>query len=245
MHYQLARGSIVLTLTLILNLCLALSQAYAHGKAEPLVPTAASLQRDMVFPNTADYLVLTADLHTHTVFSDGHVWPNVRVEEGLRDGLDILAITEHLEWQPHRADLPNPDRNRAYAIAREAATDEPILVVPGVEITRELPTGHINAIFVEDANPLVQLDAGADDEAGMAARLDALPDWGSEREVNEYYVRTGLWAADAAVSAANGQGAFLFWNHPSWSEQAPDGPKQVFLEEKMHTAGLGLLKQKK
>lgn len=227
MHYQIARGIIGLTLTLTLITCLVLSQAHAHGKAKPLVPTPASLKRDMVFPNTADYLVLTADLHTHSVFSDGHVWPNVRVEEGLRDGLDILAITEHLEWQPHRADLPNPDRNRAYAIAREAATDEPILVVPGVEITRELPTGHINAIFVENANPLVQVDAGADDAAGMAAGLDALPDWGSEREVIEYYVRTGLWAADAAASAANAQGAFLFWNHPSWSEQAPDGKPPV------------------
>ena len=206
MHYQIARGIIGLTLTL--SICLVLSQAHAHGKAEPLVPTPASLQRDMVFPNTADYRVLTADLHTHTVFSDGHVWPNVRVAEGLRDGLDILAITEHLEWQPHRADLPNPDRNRAYAIAQEAATDEPILVVPGVEITRELPTGHINAIFVEDANSLVQLDAGADDAAEMAARLDALPDWGSERDVIEYYVRTGLWAADAAVSAANARVRF-------------------------------------
>ena len=66
MHYQIARGIIGLTLTL--SICLVLSQAHAHGKAEPLVPKPASLQRGMVFPNTADYRVLTADLHTHRVF---------------------------------------------------------------------------------------------------------------------------------------------------------------------------------
>lgn len=32
------------------------------------------------------------DLHTHSVFSDGQVWPSIRVEEGVRDGLDALAI---------------------------------------------------------------------------------------------------------------------------------------------------------
>ena len=54
------------------------------------------------------------DLHTHSVFSDGHVWATIRVSEALRDGLDGLAITEHLEFQPHLADIPHPDRNRAY-----------------------------------------------------------------------------------------------------------------------------------
>jgi hypothetical protein len=38
----------------------------------------------------------------------------IRVEEALRDGLDGIAITEHLEWQPHLKDIPHPDRNRAY-----------------------------------------------------------------------------------------------------------------------------------
>ena len=52
--------------------------------------------RVIVFPDTKDYKTIVADLHTHSVFSDGHVWPNIRVEEALRDGLDALAITEHL-----------------------------------------------------------------------------------------------------------------------------------------------------
>ena len=76
--------------------------------------------RKISFPNTKEYLVIVSDLHTHSVFSDGHVWPNIRVEEALRDGLDVLAITEHLEYQPHIEFLPNKDRNDAYEEAKLA-----------------------------------------------------------------------------------------------------------------------------
>ena len=84
--------------------------------------------RAIEFPDTADYQTLTVDLHTHSVFSDGHVWPKIRVEEALRDQLDALAITEHLEYQPHRADILHPDRNRAYDIAADAAKNSDLIV---------------------------------------------------------------------------------------------------------------------
>ena len=48
--------------------------------------------RAIEFPDVEGYLTLTADLHQHTVFSDGYVWPRIRVEEGLRDSLDVMAI---------------------------------------------------------------------------------------------------------------------------------------------------------
>ncbi len=91
----------------------------------------------------------------HTVFSDGSVWPNIRVQEALRDGLDAIATTEHLEYQPHRDDIPHPDRNRAWEIASGHAEGEPLLVINGSEITRGMPPGHANAIFVEDTNRLL------------------------------------------------------------------------------------------
>ena len=53
--------------------------------------------------------IVSADLHIHTTFSDGSVWPNIRVEETLKEGLNLISITDHLEYQPHRKDLPNPD----------------------------------------------------------------------------------------------------------------------------------------
>ena len=108
----------------------------------------------MVFPDIPGYQSLLCDLHTHSVFSDGSVWPDIRVREALKDGLDVLSLTEHLEYQPHADDIPHPDRNRSYELAREMAAEE-LLIVHGSEVTRGMPPGHLNAIFITDANRLL------------------------------------------------------------------------------------------
>ncbi len=119
---------------------------------------AAAQQRAIIFPDTPDYMTLVCDLHMHTVFSDGNVWPTIRVEEAMRDGIDCIAVTEHLEYQPHESDIPHPDRNRAYEVATDRAENSDLIVLNGSEITRDLPPGHSNAIFVKDANALLQDD---------------------------------------------------------------------------------------
>ena len=137
------------------------------------------------FPDTDQFLSLTCDLHMHSVFSDGAVWPDIRVREAQRDGLDCIAITEHLEYQPHKADIPHPDRNRAYDIALQVAGQSGLIVIPGSEITRALPHGHANSIFISDANPLVVDDAN--DAYAEAHRQGGFtfmnhPNWGSQRK---------------------------------------------------------------
>jgi len=107
------------------------------------------------YPDIEGYVTLKADLHIHTVFSDGNVWPTIRVQEALRENLDAISLTEHLEYQPHKADIPHPDRNRAYHLAMEEAKDHELLIVPGSEITRSEPVGHSNAVFIQDANLLM------------------------------------------------------------------------------------------
>jgi len=141
----------------------------------------------LTFPDVPGYRTLLCDLHTHTVFSDGIVWPSVRVEEARREGLHAVAITDHLEYQPHSADIPHPDRNRAHLIAQRAASEDGVLVIRGAEITRDMPPGHVNAVFLHDANALL---------------LD-----------------TPL----AVLREARRQDAFVFWNHPAWCGQQPDG----------------------
>ncbi|RYE76781.1 MAG: PHP domain-containing protein, partial [Myxococcales bacterium] len=87
---------------------------------------AIAAARKIAFPKLADgRSVLAVDLHTHSVFSDGMVWPDVRVEEAKRDGLFALAVSEHLEYQPKIADIPHPDRNRSYQLASKAAEVKP------------------------------------------------------------------------------------------------------------------------
>lgn len=115
--------------------------------------------RAISFPDIPGYKTLKVDLHQHTVFSDGDVWPTIRVEEALKDNLDAISLTEHLEYQPHKADIPHPDRNRAYELALKSAKDKNLIVINGSEITRKMPPGHSNAIFLSDANKMLIPDS--------------------------------------------------------------------------------------
>ena len=179
------------------------------------------MDRIINFPNTEKYKVIVADLHTHSVFSDGAVWPNVRVEEAVRDGIDLLAITEHLEYQPHIDDIPHPDRNRSFDIAEDIAKNKDLTVINGAEITRMFPPGHINAIFIEDANKLIYLD-----EAKINEAKEILKEVPEESLTNyedlswlEDAALASLWPVKSALIEARNQNAFTFWNHPAWSSE--------------------------
>ena len=122
-------------------------------------PDNHSHNRLIEFPDLPGYLTLLVDFHQHSVFSDGSVWPDIRVQEALKDGVDAISLTEHLEYQPHAADIPNPDRNRSYHIAEERARPYDLMVIRGAEITRDMPPGHSNAVFIQDANKLLIQDS--------------------------------------------------------------------------------------
>ena len=176
------------------------------------------------FPPTSDgRQVLAVDLHTHSVFSDGEVWPSIRVQEALREGLAAYTPTEHLEYQKHAADIPHPDHNRSYQIASEAAKAHNLLVIPGAEITRGVPPGHVNAVFINDANALLVDDAQFDD--GRASKQEM-----------------STQAALEAIGIANRQGAFVFWNHPYYPPSNNPGAtsvmgpmhKKLFKKKQLH-----------
>ncbi|MBN2448350.1 MAG: histidinol-phosphatase [Phycisphaerae bacterium] len=117
------------------------------------VAVLAQQRREIRFPDVPGYQTLKCDLHEHTVFSDGLVWPTVRVDEAWREGLDAIAITDHIEYQPHKDDLPT-NHNRPYELAAGKARERGIILIKGAEVTRATPPGHFNAIFLEDINPL-------------------------------------------------------------------------------------------
>ena len=108
-------------------------------------------------PDIPGYLTLKCDFHMHTVFSDGTVWPTVRVEEAKREGLDAIAITDHIEYRPHSKDVV-ADHNRSFEIAKPLADALDIILIRSAEITRSMPPGHINALFIENANLLERED---------------------------------------------------------------------------------------
>ena len=154
-----------------------------------------SPERTIEFPDIPGFFTLKCDLHMHTVLSDGSVWPNIRVQEALRDGLDAISITDHIEYQPHHRDIPHEDRNRGFELAAEAAEGSGLTVINGTEITRDMPPGHFNAIFIQDVNKLDQ------------------------KNVMEVF------------REAQRQDAFVFWNHPHWTSQQPNG---IVPLEEMH-----------
>jgi len=128
-----------------------LAMAAASAVADP-VPVLRA-RTPIHIPDVPGYLTLKCDFHIHTVFSDGNVWPTIRAEEAWREGLDAIAVTDHLEYQPHAADV-STNHNRSFEIAKPAGDDLDLIVIRGSEITRDMPPGHINAIFLTDAEPL-------------------------------------------------------------------------------------------
>ncbi len=117
-------------------------------------------QKHPYFKAPEGQTLVSADLHIHTVFSDGSVWPDIRVQEALREGIDLISLTEHLEYQPHSHDIPHPNRNRAFEVAQQSlGNHDSLLIVNGSEITRSMPPGHVNAVFIKDANLLLHKDS--------------------------------------------------------------------------------------
>lgn len=129
-------------------------------------------------PDVKGYQTLKCDFHTHTVFSDGHVWPNVRVQEAWQEGLDVLAITDHIEYTPHSEDV-KVGHNRAWELAQNAAAENNLIFIKGTEITRNTPPGHFNAIFIGDASEYIEDRAGEKDKEAVmkAVEQDAFIFW--------------------------------------------------------------------
>jgi len=119
--------------------------------------TAGQSRRIINIPDIEGYKTLKCDFHMHTVFSDGTVWPTVRVQEAWEEGLDAIAITDHIEYRPHSKDVV-ADHNRSFEIASPLAMQMNILLVHATEITRSMPPGHLTALFITNANLLERED---------------------------------------------------------------------------------------
>ena len=114
---------------------------------------ASDTRQEIQFPDIPGYKTIIADFHTHTVFSDGLVWPTVRMDEAWREGIDAIAVTDHIEYQPHKKYVSD-DHNASYQVALPTAQRKNIMLIKGTEITRDTPPGHFNAVFIKDVDPI-------------------------------------------------------------------------------------------
>jgi hypothetical protein len=120
-----------------------------------LVLTGSGQKKIVNLPDIPGYITMKCDFHMHTVFSDGDVWPTVRIDEAVHDGLDAIAITDHIEYTPKKDFIPL-DFNAAWKLGEEYAREQNIILVHGAEITRKMPPGHFNALFIKDASLLAK-----------------------------------------------------------------------------------------
>ena len=114
-------------------------------------------QHRIVIPDLIGYKTLKCDFHMHTIFSDGMVWPAIRVDEAVREGLDAISITEHVEPAYRKKEVVG-SQNRPYEIAQEYAGDNGLIIIRGGEITRATSPWHSNAIFLSDVDGIVKTD---------------------------------------------------------------------------------------
>ena len=146
-------------------------------------------RREIKIPDIPGYLTLTCDLHMHTVFSDGLVWPTVRVDEAWREGLDVIAISDHIEYHPFQDDIPI-NFGRSYKIAESRAELYGLIIIRAAEITRQMPPGHYNCLFLDDVAALDQPDFW--DAINAAKNQGAFimwnhPGWRQEDEIPIWY----------------------------------------------------------
>lgn len=123
---------------------------------------------EIIIPDVDGYKALKTDLHVHTSYSDGNCTPEYRVTEGWRDGLDAIAITDHIEYRPNDGKMKRylgsdqevkADLNLSVELAKNVSASYGILVIPGIEITRDPKTiGHFNALFTADNNKIPDSD---------------------------------------------------------------------------------------
>ena len=163
------------------------------------------VRTEIVIPQVCGYNVYKSDLHTHSVYSDGQVTPKYRVREAWLDGLDLIAVTEHIEYRPDEGifydylkEYTNKeyrpgteglgegksmvDLNYAVKESQKEAVKYGILVIPGTEITRSgSDVGHFNALFTTDNNLIYDKDPVQ------------------------------------AIRNAKAQGALVMHNHPGWT----------------------------
>jgi len=118
-----------------------------------VLSSSAQTRKEISIPNIPGYQTLKCDFQMHSIFSDGEVWPTVRVQEAWLEGLDVISITDPIEYHPHNQDIKG-DNNRSYEIARPLAKQTGIILIRGTEIYRQMPPGHLSFLFIKNANLL-------------------------------------------------------------------------------------------
>jgi len=177
------------------------------------------VRNEITIPDVDKYKVFKCDFHMHTVYADAMVSPKGRVYEAWNDGLDVICVSEHIGV--HKTGIEFTDFNLVNQQAIEAAKQFGLIVIPGIEITRAKPFGHMNALFIKDAS-VISEDRYIKNPDGSIAEDEM------GRKVNN------METLQADIDNMIAQGAFIQWNHPGW----PDKKSEIFdIQKEMISKG--------
>ena len=171
------------------------------------------VRNEIYIPQVMGYNVYKADLHTHTIYSDGDMTPALRVNEAWCDGLDIIAITDHMEYRrTEREVFQYMDRYIDPALRGKGAVNTNVL-------NRDPDSKGI----------LVDFNVGSKAAAKEAKRLGIMAIQGVEITRGKLGDYNALFTTDnnalydpnleQTIRNARAQGAFIVHNHPQYSKR--------------------------
>ena len=174
---------------------------------------------DFVLPQVDGLNCYTAELHAHTIFSDGELTPEERVKEAWCDGLDILAMTDHIETRRHERDFLkflkgySPDKKGFEPIntrvSRGVHADERGIVSDlnfSTELARKAAVSYPELTIIKGAE--------ISREPVHIGHYCAL----FTKDNNAIYSRDDA----QAIRNARAQGALITHNHPGWERTTCD-----------------------
>ena len=129
-----------------------------------------------------------ADLHLHTIASDGRLTPTELVQLAARQGLKTIAVTDH-------------DTTEGLAEAYEAAKNFPDLrIIPGIELSADVPADevHVLGYFINPNDPELQTELTKFRE-GRVGRAKAMVEKLGGLGIHVEWERVQHFAGDGAV----------------------------------------------
>ena len=185
-----------------------------------------------VLPQVDGLNCYTADLHVHTMFSDGSITPDERVKEAWIDGLDIMAMTDHIETRRREREM----LKFLKGYSPEKKGFEPI----NTRCSRGVPADERG--IVSDLNYSAELALEA---AKKYPGLTIIKGAEISREpvhIGHYCAlftkdNNTIYSTDDAqtIRNARAQGAIITHNHPGWERTSTDYTE---FEKKIYAEGL-------
>ncbi len=170
-------------------------------------------RQEIIFPKVNGLNVYKADFHLHTIYSDGDVTPDARVIEAWHDGLDVIAITDHMEYRRIEREM--------YHYMKDYIREDlrGLNKAVNTNVLKSDPDAHgLLVDFNVSCNSAIKKgkDMGLLVVRGVEITRSSLGDYNAlfTTDNNKIYDPN----LEQTIRNARAQGAFIIHNHPSYDK---------------------------